>query len=34
MEASGIKIKTTVKLPSVGAFIETVGQYDVDGKIF
>jgi Bardet-Biedl syndrome 1 protein len=34
MEASGIKIKTTIKLPSVGVFIETNGQYDVDGKIF
>jgi len=34
MEASGIKIKTSIKLPSVGVFMETVGQYDVDGKIF
>lgn len=34
MEASGIKIKITIKLPSVGVFIETVGQYDVDGKVF
>lgn len=34
MEPSGIKIKTTVKLPSVGVFLETHGQYDLDGKIF
>lgn len=34
MEASGIKIKSTIKLPSVGVFIETSGQFDVEGKIF
>lgn len=34
MEASGIKIKSTIKLPSVGVFIETHGQFDVEGKIF
>lgn len=34
MEASGIKVKTTIKLPSVGVFIEVHGQYDVDGKVF
>jgi Bardet-Biedl syndrome 1 protein len=34
MEASGIKIKSTVRLPSVGVFIETHGQYDVEGKVF
>jgi Bardet-Biedl syndrome 1 protein len=34
MEASGIKIKITIKLPSVGVFIETHGLYDIDGKIF
>lgn len=34
MEASGIKVKNTIKLPSVGVFMETVGQYDVDGRVF
>jgi len=34
MEASGIKIKTSIKLPSVGVFIETHGLFDIDGKIF
>ncbi len=34
MEASGIKIKKSIKHPSVGVFIETSGLYDIDGKIF
>jgi Bardet-Biedl syndrome 1 protein len=34
MEASGIKTKASIKLPSVGVFIETQGLYDVDGKVF
>jgi Bardet-Biedl syndrome 1 protein len=34
MEPSGVKIKTSIKLPSVGVFIETHGQFDIDGKIF